>query len=94
MAISQKSGDTVNILSPFNHGLKPKDKDITFTFNGKEGKIGRLFMSGELSVHDKKVDLEAYRYVYRDVAYDDVALNNHPSIIGMIGTKKKEDLLP
>ena len=95
IAVSQKTGDTVNILTPSNHGIKKSDNNKIFVFFKQNHIISKLNQldAENLKNLDKMQDLNEDKNidkVVRDPEFDYIADNNHPAIIGSVGTISKE----
>ncbi len=97
IAISQESGDTVNILSTGVHGLTKKDEHKVFNYFNENSLVSKLnqMNSDELNnieSFDKikniepKIEYQLINKVARDPKFDDIADNNYPTVIGLIGT--------
>ena len=100
VAIAQNTGDTINILTPVNHGFKPADGDITFNYISPDNASFNLIQMNEQelsrlthvdSIPDKPV--ARYDKVARDPEHDDIADNKFPTVIGAIGTVSKAESL-
>lgn len=96
IAVSQKTGDTVNIFTTADNGFVPGDGERVFNFISPESQMGRI-ASADLEDLEKvqhvselealrKPDLRSITRVARDPDFDDIARNTYPSIIGWIGT--------
>ena len=93
IVISQKTGDTVNVLTTANNGFKTTDKDKVFNFfdkNNAATKIMQLKSSDIKSIEDLKgldeMKLKKIDKVARDPKFDNLANNDYPTVIGSIGT--------
>lgn len=90
IAVSQKSGDTINILTTINNGFQSDVKDKVFTFMSKDSEMGKVLqnISYDNDYNLSKVDkskLKPITKVVRDPRFDYLADNNFPTIIGFIG---------
>ena len=93
IAVSQRTGDTVNILTTANPGIAADEGDRVFNFISQENDMAKL-VHAELDnithVKDleqlKPVDLRSITKVARDPAFDELADNKHPTVIGWVGT--------
>lgn len=96
VAVSQKSGDTVNILTTSLNDLTNHVADKTYNFFDLNNPITRL---SQLNVQDtslangiRKLDdlnnlqMKKISKVARDPKFDRIADNNYPTVIGSIGT--------
>lgn len=92
VVVSQKTGDTVNILTTVNHYLTMDDKDKVFNFFNQDNfatKIGQMDLK---NIDDlKHIDdlanqpTQNITKVARDPEFDFVADNDYPTIIGSMG---------
>ncbi len=96
IVISEKTGDTVNILSPVSNGLKPQDQNKIFNFFNQGNITTQLALEQTEKIKNEengdnlnKSAAGSINKVIRDPRYDDMANNNFPSIIGIIGTLRK-----
>jgi hypothetical protein len=99
IAVSQKTGDTVNILSIANPVVEIDKKDKIFNFFNQDHELSKIAQLDVENIRDinnineinslqsKKIDK-----VVRDPEFDHIADNNYPTIIGSIGnvTQNKE----
>jgi len=93
IAVSQKSGDTINILSIADNGFTMDNKDNIFNFFNQDNVITKqiqvdLEKRKDIKPIDdmNKVELKKIDKVARDPKFDNIADNNYPAIIGTIGT--------
>jgi hypothetical protein len=98
IAVSQKTGDTVNILTTADNGLTMEDKDKVFNFFNQDNVASKLIqMDPEKLKEIKHIDdinnteLKKIDKVARDPNFDGIADNNYPTIIGTIGTMTKNN---
>lgn len=82
IAISQSTGDTVNVFTFGDHGFKEGDQHKVFTFYGKDHFATKSVVSN--MVENSEVP-DISRVVY-DPEYDYIAINQYPTVIGSIGT--------
>lgn len=90
IVVSQKSKDTINVLTTYNNRFKQNDKYETFTFKNKNDIITKLLQSDLKNF--EKLDLnninnnqiKKISKVARDPDFDYIADNSFPSIIGFI----------
>ena len=82
VAVSQKTGDTVNILTTVNNGISMDDKNKVFNYFDQNN-----FVSKSIQNDTKK--LKDITKVARDPKFDNIADNKFPTVIGTIGTVEK-----
>lgn len=94
IAVSQKTGDTVNILTTANNGFAKTDGDEVFNFFGQEH-LASLLMQTDLSnmnelgsIEDLPKGAKRITKVARDIKFDDIADNHFPTVIGYVGTMR------
>lgn len=93
VAISQLSGDTVNVLSIFNSAILERDKNNVFNYFNMNNHVSKLIYMGIEKSGDFKHqdDLDSFDIqtniskVARDPNFDYIARNNYPTVIGVIG---------
>ena len=90
VAVAQKNGDTVNILTTVNNGFLPSDKDKIFNYFDQNNIVTqntylRPEDVGKLNGPNKKDTTHKILKVARDPKYDGIANNNYPTVIGTIG---------
>ena len=92
IVVSQKNGDTVNVLTTVNNGFEEDVGDEIFNFIDKNDAMAHLInhdLSGVTEVKElekfEKINFESIKKVARDPKFDYLADNNYPSIIGYIG---------
>ncbi len=92
IVISQKTGDTVNVLTPVHNELSMEDKDTVFNFfneNNAVFKIGQMDSENLKDIKSAddidKIKSKKLNKVARDPEFDYLADNTYPTIIGMIG---------
>lgn len=93
IVVSQKTGDTVNVLTTTNNGFAPDEGDKVFNFLSQDNQMASLVHSDLSHVKDikdlenfEKPDLSTIKKVARDPEFDYLADNNYPTIIGWVGT--------
>lgn len=92
IVVSQKTGDTVNVLTTINNGLEEDAGDRIYTFFNQSNPMAKIIhedvkhVTNIEELNAVKVDLSGIRKVARDPQFDYLAKNNYPSIIGWIGT--------
>jgi len=92
VAVSQKTGDTVNILTSINNGFSMADKDKVFNYFDQNNIASKLSaLETEDLTNPAKLDeasnKEAKKIikVARDTKFDKIADNKFPTVIGTIG---------
>ena len=96
VAVSQKTGDTVNILTVVDNGFSMVDKDKVFNYFDQNNFASKVILMDPEKLTDvdnvneisKKVPKHITK-VARDPKFDDIADNNYPTVIGSIGTTSK-----
>lgn len=93
IAISQKTGDTVNILTTADNGFTMEEKDKVFNFFNQENLVTKLSQLDLEKLKDinhisdiNSTELKEINKVARDPKFDYLADNKYPTIIGAIGT--------
>lgn len=93
VAVSQRTGDTVNILTPVDNGFSIDDKDKVFNFFNQNNIASKLILMDPEKLKDIDNVNEASKNVpknitkvARDPEFDNIANNNYPTVIGSIGT--------
>lgn len=96
IAVSQKTGDTVNILTTADNGLTSEDMDKVFNFFIQDNVASKLIQMDSEKIKDikhiddiNKTELKKIDKVVRDPEFDEIADNNYPTIIGAIGMMTK-----
>jgi hypothetical protein len=97
IVVSQESLDTVNVLTPIQYGFTKEDIDKEFIFIDQDNILYKMGLkAGQAGADmDKMVDgiqavHEPITKVVRDPDFDFLADNNHPTVIGAIGTGARE----
>jgi hypothetical protein len=97
IAVSQKTGDTVNILTTVNNGFKTDEAENVYNFFNQDNIITKMSqMNSDSSNKMNHVDdYNNFKYkkiskVARDPNFDYIADNQYPTIIGCIGTVSKK----
>ena len=92
VAVSQKTGDTVNILTAVDNGITMKDKNRIFSYFNENNAVSKFIqmdldkMKEIKHVDDlKNIDSKQIAKVARDPEYDYIAKNDFPTVIGVIG---------
>jgi hypothetical protein len=93
VVVSQKTGDTVNILTTIQNEITTEDKDKVFNFFNEDNIVTKRFHMDienhqEFNIEDEdfeKMELKKIDKVARDPKFDYIADNNYPTIIGTIG---------
>jgi hypothetical protein len=88
VAVSQKTGDTVNILTTANNGFNQEDGNKVFNFFNEDNVASKVLQekTGNNNSSNKPIDKVA-----RDPQFDEIADNNYPTVIGVIGTLAKNN---
>lgn len=88
VAVSQTTGDTVNILTTAYNDFKQEDGDKVFNFFNEDNIASKVLQEkiGNTDGSNKHIDKVA-----RDPQFDDIADNNYPTVIGVIGTLTKNN---
>lgn len=92
IAVSQTTGDTVNILTTvYSPVLTAEDKDKIFIFYSQDNWAGRLIQMDPdklctiKTIEDiPEVDVKKITKVARNPDYDDLADNHYPAVIGTV----------
>lgn len=88
IAVSQVSGDTVNILTTANNGLRKEDGEQVFNFYNSDNIATKMLQINldDLDLNNlDKIELKKINKVARDPEFDYLADNSFPTIIGVIG---------
>lgn len=94
IVISQKTGDTVNILTTVNNNITESDENKIYNFYSEDGLLSNLMRVDPKELTEiKKIDdvtemnpPKRLDKVARDPAFDVIANNNYPTVIGFIGS--------
>lgn len=96
IAVSQKTGDTVNILTPVDNGLTMDDQDKVFNYFDQNNPATKMMFMNPENLKDIEKIRESQKSVpkkitkvVRDTHFDMIADNNYPTVIGAIGTVTK-----
>ncbi|RYY00160.1 MAG: hypothetical protein EOO53_22445 [Gammaproteobacteria bacterium] len=94
VVVSQESGDTVNILTGVNNGFKEDDGDQVYNFISPANSAYKYaFMDDAIGAGTDIKDLPEPKLDYTKVRYDpdhrEIARNNYPTIVGVVGTNSK-----
>ncbi|MFT3703228.1 MAG: hypothetical protein QM802_12700 [Agriterribacter sp.] len=96
IVISQKTGDTVNILTTVNNSFTEADKERVFTFLNASNPITKMMQSDPDKNNDlselNNGKLKDIRKVARDPKFDNIADNTFPTVIGVIGFETLHDI--
>jgi len=90
VVVSQKTGDTVNILSTFYNRFSETDFNETFIFFNEDNLASKFTImtkeqiSEGMNINDFPEGASPKKVV-RDPSYDYIADNNYPTVIGVIG---------
>ena len=93
VVVSQKTGDTVNILTTADNDISIADKHKVFNFFNQDNVASKLLQMDVENLKDIKEleeitskPLKNIDKVARDPNFDFIADNNYPTVIGVIGT--------
>ena len=95
IAISLKTGDTVNILTTANNGFTMEDKERAFNYFNEDNIVTKSLqmdtekMKEGQPVEMDKPEMKKITKVARDTKFDKIADNNFPTVIGSIGFASK-----
>lgn len=100
VAVSQKTGDTVNILTTSINNLDASSGDEVFNYYGPESDITLMSQRSVEELKQLKTSEDMRKLprlkidrVARDPQFDDIADNDYPTVIGCIAvTTKTENL--
>lgn len=97
IVVSQKTGDTVNILTAVDNGFTMDNKDDIFNFFDQNSAATKLIQLETENLEDIKhiddlnsIPSKKINKVARDPKYDHIADNNYPTVIGSIGILSKK----
>lgn len=92
IVISQKTGDTVNVLTALNNELTMADKDSVFNFLTQDNIVSKMIQMDPDDLADiknvddvNKIELTEINKVARDPEFDAIADNTYPTVIGTLG---------
>lgn len=97
--MSQKTRDTVNILTTADNGITMADKDKVFNFFNQDNVASKIIQMDMESIKNikhidefDKMESKKIKKVARDPKFDYLADNDYPTIIGsiVIMTKNNE----
>lgn len=101
IAVSQQTGDTVNIFTTIDNGFTPGDGEREFIFLSLESELSKVVHADLETIKNMKTveefaalpkaDPRGITKIARDPDFDDIARNKYPSIIGWIGTSGKTE---
>ena len=95
IAISLKTGDTVNILTTVNNGFTMEDKERVFNYFNEDNIVTKSLQLNSFKIKDiqpeeiDKFEMKKLSKVARDTKFDKIADNNVPTVIGSIGFASK-----
>ena len=96
IAVSQKTGDTVNILTTVENYLTNDDKDKIYNYFDQNNIITKVSQQDLSKIKNMESVDKATKdipkkitKVARDPQFDHIADNRFPTVIGSIGTKSK-----
>lgn len=91
VAVTTEGSDTVNILSPTNHGFTKEDGKKVYDYFSINSLAGQIMMNGVPENEPLSVEAIENRpiatlpKVARDARFDATADNRYPTVIGLIG---------
>lgn len=93
IVISQKTGDTINVLTTSQNGFNKDSAKEIFNFYDEKNfitiithnKINMSSLNGKNVSETEKIKLKKINKVARDNDFDYLADNNYPTVIGSIG---------
>ena len=93
IVVSQKTGDTVNVLTAADNFLANEDKDKIFSFLKEDNVAAKIMQMdpddiGNIKNIDdiNKIEIKKINKVARYAKSDAITNNSYPTIIGAIGT--------
>lgn len=96
VAVSQKTGDTVNVLTPVHNNFSMDDQDKVFNYFDQNNIVSKLLVMDKEKLNDvdnvnelNKTTPKKIKKVARDPVFDHIADNNYPTVIGTVGTNSK-----
>jgi len=96
IVISQKTGDTVNVLTALDNELTMADKDKVFNFTTPDDIFSKMIQMDPDDLADIKnvddinnIEVKEINKVARDPEFDAIADNKYPTIVGALGTMTK-----
>jgi len=96
IVVSQKTGDTVNVLTTLDNGFAIEDKDKVFLYLSKDNPATKIIQTDITQVKDadeiNRLQLKDIKKVLRDPKFDYIANNNFPTVIGAIGFRNSDDI--
>lgn len=97
VVVSQKTGDTVNLLTTANNGFTEEDIDKVFNYFGPENivtKASQIDIEELKNMEPRRIDqmkLQKINKVVRDPKFDYIADNDYPTVIGTVGTVTEKE---
>ena len=88
---SEESGDTCNILIPWDHGFTQSDGDSIYYYFSPENLINKVNLDGisvgtrDLRPEDTAAKFPEHNKVVRIQDFDNIAINSFPTVKGSIG---------
>lgn len=93
IVMSQKSGDTVNLLTMVDNGFRADDKYKTYNYLDQNNPVTKAMQIRPESLEDvdaiRNVKPKEIHKVARDPKFDFIADNSFPTVIGSIGSVSK-----
>lgn len=97
IAVSQETGDTINILTTADNGLTKADSSTVFVYFDENNVMTKLYETAgqdgdsppDLNIDSiSRIKLRDIKKVIRNPEFDHIADNNFPTVIGSIGYRK------
>ncbi len=102
IVISQKTGDTINLLTTDNNSFQIKESDVVYNYFDSDNpstKLGQLIRMNIDTIFKIKHIEEVNKYklkeiskIARDPDFDEIAKNNYPTVFGSIGKLTKNEV--
>lgn len=97
IVVSQKTGDTVNVLTTFINALTMEDKGKVYNFYNQDNVTSKVLQMDLKNLKDlknmediKNQPTKNITKIARDPEFDFIADNDYPTIIGTIGVTKDD----
>lgn len=96
IVVSQKTGDTVNVLTTMQNGFDISKEDKVFNYLNQDNPITKLMQTDLEKIKDadkiNRTKLKDIKKVARDSKFDYIANNNYPTVIGVLGFENLDTL--
>ncbi len=96
IVVSQKTGDTVNVLTTMQNGFDISKEDKVFNYLNQGNPITKLMQTNLEKIKDadeiNRTKLKDIKKVARDSKFDYIANNNYPTVIGVLGFENLDTL--